>query len=38
MASARPCSNEINDLVADYLTASGTWDWNRFEYLLPDAI
>ncbi|KAF7803027.1 Transposon TX1 uncharacterized [Senna tora] len=29
---------ELHAVVVDYTTASGGWDWARFEYLLPDDV
>ncbi|KAF7819384.1 Non-LTR retroelement reverse transcriptase [Senna tora] len=34
-AFASPSSVAINDTVAAFTTASGEWDWSKFEYLLP---
>ncbi|KAF7833419.1 ribonuclease H [Senna tora] len=29
---------EMHEVVVDYTTPSGGWDWDRFEYRLPDQI
>ncbi|KAF7838421.1 putative ribonuclease H protein At1g65750 family [Senna tora] len=28
----------MEDKIEEYVTASGAWDWDRFDYLLPDDI
>ncbi|KAF7827295.1 putative ribonuclease H protein At1g65750 family [Senna tora] len=38
LATSPVSQSELQEVVADYITPSGGWDWDRFEYRLPDQV